>query len=225
MESLIDEHIIVPYFEIITNPQMEVADLWSIIEDSSQASCTTYRRHHHRQKFTPQLPCEGFRCRRRGLVSTKYISGGATGLEVSSSTTAISTGRNPLHRLYGRRARHRRTFAFTARLKQEIIPNFGTLMTHKWHTWKLWDLKHWISDTTDRHHQLCGLHSNWNIPMRIKEINYTGLRVILLRSQYSNNSCVLPGAMLTIDLDSKRTMLSVHWSSATDSASHQSVRQ
>lgn len=202
MESLIDEHTCAIFLEIITNPQMEVADLEAL-------SKIAHKHHVPLIADTTIVPFTTFHAKDFGvdvevLSSTKYISGGATGLGgIIIDYGHFDWSESPTPSLREKSKRIGGRFAFTARLKQEIIPNFGTLMTPQVAYMETLGL-----ETLDiRYHRQASsalwLAQQLEHSDHIKEINYTGLESNPFHALSIKQFGVLPGAMLTIDLDSK----------------------
>lgn len=202
VESLIDDHTCAVFLEIITNPQMEVADLKSLANVA----------HIHGVPLiadTTIVPFTAFHAKDFGvdievLSSTKYISGGATGLGgliIDYGSFDWFASPTPLLREKCRRTGGR--FAFTARLKQEIIPNLGTLMTPQVAYMETLGL-----ETLDIRYRRQSSSALWlaqqlELADDIKKVNYTGLESNPFYSLSMKQFGKLPGAMLTIDLDSK----------------------
>ncbi|UZJ40642.1 PLP-dependent transferase [Prosthecochloris sp. SCSIO W1101] len=130
IESKIDEHTRALYLESITNPQLEVVD-FSVVSGCAE-------------KFGVPLVLDGtlttpflFRSRDFGVAvevvsTTKYISGGATGVGgVIIDNGLFDWGQSPkvslLSGQYGQ-------FAFLAKLRREVFRNCGSCMAphHAW---------------------------------------------------------------------------------------------
>lgn len=109
----IDENTACVYVEIITNPQMEVADIGAL-------SKVAHKKGTILVADTTLIPFTQFSSRNLGIdmvSSTKYISGGATslgGLVIDYGTLE----------------------GFTRKIRGEQLFNFGAYMTPKWHTSK-----------------------------------------------------------------------------------------
>ena len=200
--GLIDNNTAAVFLEIITNPQMEVADLRQLaslahlhgiplIADTTIVPFTAF----HAKEFGIDIEV---------LSSTKYISGGATGLGgIIIDYGSVDWSAVPTKALRDKSKHAGKRFAFTARLKQEIIPNLGTLMTPQAAYMETLGL-----ETLDIRYRRQSSSALW-IASQLKSVegitlvNYTGLEdnpyyEISLR-QFGE----LPGAMLTIDLKSK----------------------
>ena len=128
VEALIDGKTCALFFEIITNPQLFVADIRRLADIAHQAGVPLIA-------DTTIVPFSAFRAADFGVdievvSSTKYISGGGTGL----GGLLIDYGRfdwslSPSPALQARTKRVGKTLAFTARVKTELVTNLGALMT------------------------------------------------------------------------------------------------
>ena len=138
------------------------------------------------------------------ISSTKYISGGGTGL----GGLLIDYGRfdwsqSPSPALQARTKRVGKKQAFTARVKTELVTNLGGLMTPQVAYMETLGL-----DTLDIRFRRQAETTLWlaqqcqKLP-EIKRVNYTGLEdnpfYRLSKAQFGP----LPGAVFTIDLESK----------------------
>ena len=201
-EQLIDDDTCAVFLEIITNPQMEVADLSALAEVA----------HAHGVPLiadTTIVPFTVFHAKDFGVdievvSSTKYISGGATGLGgliIDYGTFDWSQSRNEALRQRTKRVGKKN--AFTARLKTEILTNFGALMTpHEAYMQTLG------LETLDLRFKRQASSALWiaqqlrDVPY-IYKVNYTGLDDNPYHDISEKQFGPLPGAMLTIDLSSK----------------------
>ncbi len=202
VEALIDDKTVALFFEIITNPQLFVADIRKLSEIAHQAGVPLIA-------DTTIVPFPAFRASDFGVdievvSSTKYISGGGTGL----GGLLIDYGRfdwsqHPSPTLLARTRKVGKKLAFTARVKTELVTNLGALMTPQVAYMETLGL-----DTLDIRFRRQAETTLWlarqcqELP-EIKRVNYTGLEdnpfYALSKAQFGQ----LPGAVFTIDLASK----------------------
>ena len=202
VEAQIDDKTCALFFEIITNPQLFVADIPVLADVAHQAGVPLIA-------DTTVVPFPAFHAADWGVdievvSSTKYISGGGTGL----GGLLIDYGRfdwsqSPSLALQARTKRVGKKLAFTARVKTELVTNLGGLMTPQVAYMETLGL-----DTLDLRFRRQAGTTLWlarqcqEIP-QIKRVNYTGLEgnpfYDLSKSQFGE----LPGAVFTIDLESK----------------------
>jgi O-acetylhomoserine (thiol)-lyase len=210
--ALIDDKTCALFFEIITNPQLFVADIRRLADIAHKAGVPLIA-------DTTIVPFSTFRAVDFGVdievvSSTKYISGGGTGL----GGLLIDYGRfdwsqSPSPALQARIKKVGKKLAFTARVKTELITNLGALMTPQAAYMETLGL-----DTLDIRFRRQAETTLWlarqcqQLP-EIKRVNYTGLEdnpfYELSKAQFSvERSGIaergpLPGAVFTIDLASK----------------------
>lgn len=202
VERLIDDNTCALFFEVITNPQLFVADIQALANIAHQAGVPLIA-------DTTIVPFSAFRASELGvdievISSTKYISGGGTGL----GGLIIDYGKfdwtqSPSPSLNARIKKVGKKLAFTARIKTELITNLGALMTPQVAYMETLGL-----DTLDIRYRRQAGTTLWlaqqcqQLP-EIRSVNYTGLEdnafYELSKAQFGN----LPGAVFTIDLDSK----------------------
>lgn len=202
VERLIDDNTCALFFEVITNPQLFVADIRTLANIAHQAGVPLIA-------DTTVVPFSAFRASELGvdievISSTKYISGGGTGL----GGLIIDYGKfdwtqSPSPSLNARIKKVGKKLAFTARIKTELITNLGALMTPQVAYMETLGL-----DTLDIRYRRQAGTTLWlaqqcqQLP-EIRSVNYTGLEdnafYELSKTQFGN----LPGAVFTIDLDSK----------------------
>ena len=202
VEALIDGKTCALFFEIITNPQLFVADIRRLADIAHQAGVPLIA-------DTTIVPFSAFRAADFGVdievvSSTKYISGGGTGL----GGLLIDYGRfdwsqAPSPALQARTKRVGKTLAFTARVKTELVTNLGALMTPQVAYMETLGL-----DTLDIRFRRQAETTRWlarqcqQLP-EIKRVNYTGLEDNPFHELSRKQFGPLPGAVFTIDLDSK----------------------
>ena len=202
ISALIDDKTAALFFEIITNPQLFVADIMALSEIAHAKGIPLIA-------DTTIVPFPAFHAGDFGVdievvISTKYISGGGTGL----GGLLIDYGRfdwsqSPSLALQSRTKRVGKKLAFTARVKTELVTNLGALMTPQVAYMETLGL-----DTLDIRFRRQAETTLWlaqqcqTLP-EIKRVNYTGLEdnpfYELSKAQFGS----LPGAVFTIDLESK----------------------
>lgn len=202
VEALVDDKTTALFFEIITNPQLFVPDIHALAKIAHQAGVPLIA-------DTTIVPFSAFHAVDFGIdievvSSTKYISGGGTGL----GGLLIDYGRfdwsqSPSPQLQRRIRRTGKKMAFTARVKTELVTNLGALMTPQVAYMETLGL-----DTLDlRFHRQAGT-ALWlarqcqQLP-EIKRVNYTGLEDNPFHERSFQQFGPLPGAVFTIDLASK----------------------
>ncbi|MGN1255885.1 MAG: PLP-dependent transferase [Bacteroidaceae bacterium] len=202
VEAAIDEKTCALFFEIITNPQLLVADIEDIAE-------VAHKHHVPLLADTTMVPFSEFKACKLGVdielvSSTKYISGGGTGLggliidfghfdwsQAASSTLRART------RQVGKRQ------AFTARLKTELLTNMGALMVPQVAYIQTLGL-----DTLKLRFERQASSTLWlaqqclEIP-GIRHVNYTGLSQNPYHELATRQFGLLHGAVFTISLESK----------------------
>ncbi len=187
VKNAIDENTALIYLEIITNPQLEVADLQAL----------SVIAHEHNIPLiadTTTIPFTKFSAKSLGVdievvSSTKYISGGANSL----GGLVIDYGNFP---------------ALYRSLKFELLYNLGAYMTPHVAYMQALGL-----ETLDARYEI---QSNNTLELAkrlsklsaIKQVNYVGLEDNafhnLAKAQFNNTY----GAMLTIDLENKQACYS-----------------
>ena len=202
VEALIDDKTCALFFEIITNPQLFVADIKALSEIAHQKGVPLIA-------DTTIVPFPAFRAVDFGVdievvSSTKYISGGGTGLGgLLIDYGKFDWSQSPSPALLSRTKKVGKKLAFTARVKTELITNLGALMTPQVAYMETLGL-----DTLDIRFRRQAETTLWlarqcrHLP-EIKRVNYTGLEnnpfYALSKSQFGP----VPGAVFTIDLESK----------------------
>jgi len=200
--SQIDSQTCALFFEIITNPQLFVADIRQLADIAHQAGVPLIA-------DTTIVPFSAFRAKDFGIdvevvSSTKYISGGGTGLGgLLIDYGTFDWSRHPCPALQARVKKVGKKLAFTARVKTELVTNLGGLMTPQVAYMETLGL-----DTLDIRYRRQSETALWlarrcrQLP-EIKRVNYTGLEnnpfYELSKSQFGP----LPGAVFTIDLASQ----------------------
>ena len=182
VENAIDNDTACIFMEIITNPQMEVADIAALAEIAHKKGIPLVA-------DTTMIPFTQFDAHSLGVdievvSSTKYLSGGAT----SIGGLVIDYGTTP---------------NFTDRMRKELLMNLGAYMTP--HVASMQNLGLETLDARYRVQADNALRVAQALKdvEQIKRVNYIGLEdnpfYELSRRQFGKTS----GAMLTIDLDSQ----------------------
>ncbi len=202
VESLTDEKTVALFFEIITNPQLYVADIKALAEVAARKSVPLIA-------DTTIIPFSRWHAQELGVdievvSSTKYISGGGTGL----GGLIIDYGRydwskSPLPAIQKNVKRAGRRMAFTARIKTELITNLGGLMTPQAAYMETLGL-----DTLDIRYQRQAGSTLWLAKeceklAGISRVNYPGLSSSPDHTLATRQFGSLAGAVFTIDLASK----------------------
>lgn len=202
VEKAIDEQTGGVFFEIITNPQLYVADIAALAEVA----------HRHGVPLladTTIVPFPGFHAKDFGIdielvSSTKYISGGATGLGgLVLDYGTFDWSQSPNEVLKAKAKKFGKRAAFTSRIKTELITNLGAAMVPQvayMETLGLETLQlrfHRQAETTLWLAEQCR-----KIP-EIKRVNYTGLKNNPYYELSLKQFGPLPGAVFTIDLESR----------------------
>ncbi len=202
VEQLIDDKTCALFFEIITNPQLFVADICALANIAHQHGVPLIA-------DTTIVPFSVFRAKDfkvdiEVVSSTKYISGGGTGLGgLLLDYGQFDWTQSPLPALQARVKRVGKKMAFTARVKTELITNLGALMTPQAAYMETLGL-----DTLDIRFRRQAETTLWlaqqcqQLP-QVKRVNYTGLPDNPFYQLSSAQFGPLPGAVLTIDLESK----------------------
>lgn len=201
VESKLDENTVAIFFEVITNPQLSVANIQDIA-DLAHA--------HHVPIIVDStvIPFSRFHAKDFGadievISSTKYISNGGTGLGGILLDYGRFDWKNGHTPALQRRARRVGKMAFTARIKTELITNLGGLMTPQVAYMESLGL-----ETLDIRFERQASSTLWlaqqlqKVP-EIKKVSYTGLKDSPFYEISKKQFGPLPGAMFTIDLESK----------------------
>lgn len=183
VEAAIDNDTACLFMEIITNPQMEVADITALAEIAHKKGIPLVA-------DTTMIPFTQFDAHSLGVdievvSSTKYLSGGAT----SIGGLVIDYGTTP---------------NFTSRMRKEMLMNLGAYMTP--HVAYMQNLG---LETLDARYRVQAGNAlkvarALKSEEKIKRVNYIGLEdnpfYDISRRQFGDTS----GAMLTIDLESEQ---------------------
>jgi len=201
VEQAVDDKTCALFFEIITNPQLFVADIQALSELA----------HSHGIPLmadTTVVPFSVFKAKDLGVdielvSSTKYIGNG-TGLGgLIIDYGKFDWSQSPSSVLRARTKKVGKRQAFTARLKTELLTNLGALMTPQVASQETLGLDtlnisfHRQASTTQWLAEQCQ-----SIP-QIKRVNYTGLKDNPYHELATRQFGDLHGAVFTISLESK----------------------
>jgi len=199
IETHIDANTCAVFLEIITNPQLEVADLKAISAIAKQKGVPVVA-------DTTVIPFCAFRAKDFGVnieivSSTKYISGGATGLgglilDYGNFNWLSSPKLHVMAKEFG-------PAAFTAKLRKEIHRNLGAYMTPQAAYMQTLGLET-LTIRYERATSTClQLVEKLEALPEIESVNYTGLPsnkyFELSLEQFGSR----PGAMFTLNLASR----------------------
>lgn len=195
----IDEKTCAVFFEVITNPQLEVVDICQLAE-------TVHAKGVPLIADTTVVPFTTFRAKDFGVdievvSSTKYISGGATGLGgLLIDYATFDWRQSPTPALQQRVKRVGPKLAFTARVKTELITNLGGALSPQPAYMQTLGL-----ETLQLRFQRQASTARWladqlqQLP-QIKAVGYPALQDNPFCEVSKRQFGDLPGAMLTIDL-------------------------
>lgn len=197
----VDSNTCAIFLEVITNPQLEIADLKQLAAIGREAGVPLVA-------DTTVVPFSVFHAPDFGVdievvSSTKYISGGATsvgGLVLDHGTFDWSHFITLKHwyEQYGEKA-------FTARLRKEIHRNLGAYMTPQVAYMQTLGLET-MQVRFDRQASSClELAGKLQTLAGIASVNYTGLEGNPFYELSTAQFGKYPGAMLTFDLASRET--------------------
>ena len=204
VEAAIDDNTCAVFLEIITNPQMEVADLKAL-------SAITRQKGVPLVADTTIVPFCAFHAKEWGVnieivSSTKYISGGATSLgglivDYCNFDWLSSPKLHTLAKEFG-------PAAFTAKLRKEILRNLGAYMTPQVAYQQTLGLET-LSLRYEKATTTCLQLAQWlERQSQVESVNYTGLVsnpfYKLSLAQFGER----PGAMLTFNLASREACFS-----------------
>lgn len=199
VEAHIDDNTCALFLEIITNPQLEVADLKAL-------SVITKAKGVPLIADTTVIPFSNFKAKEFGInieivSSTKYISGGATSLGglILDYGNFNWLSLPKLHTM----AKEFGAAAFTAKLRKEIHRNLGAYMTPQVAYMQTLGLET-MTVRYDRATDTCQkLVEKLEALPEVELVNYTGLPTNKYHSLSKNQFGNRPGAMFTFDLTSR----------------------
>jgi O-acetylhomoserine (thiol)-lyase len=199
VKANVDKNTCAIFLEVITNPQMEVADLRALSEIAVKAGVPLVA-------DTTIVPFCAWKAKDFGInievvSSTKYISGGATSL----GGLIVDYGKFNWKTSYKLKdlASQVGPNAFTVKLRKEIHRNLGAYMTPQVAYLQTLGIET-LGVRYQRAAETC-LHLAEKLQKvdDIVSVNYTGLKDNLFYQLSSRQFGPLPGAMLTIDLESR----------------------
>jgi len=204
VEKQIDDQTCAVFLEIITNPQMEVVDIKAL-------SALTKTKGVPLIADTTIVPFCGFNAKKFGVnieivSSTKYISGGATGIGgLIIDYATFDWSKSPK---LSKMAKDFDAAAFTAKLRQEIHRNLGAYMTPQvayMQTLGLETLTLRFKHSTET---CLKLVQKLQSLAAITSVNYTALPenrfYEISKAQFGDR----PGAMFTFDLETREACFS-----------------
>jgi O-acetylhomoserine (thiol)-lyase len=200
----IDKKTCAVFLEIITNPQMEVADLKAL-----SAICKD--KNVPLVADTTIVPFSTFKAKDFGVnielvSSTKYISGGATSLgglilDYTTFDWSKSEKLSELAKSFG-------PTAFTVKLRKEIHRNLGAYMTPHTAYMQTLGLETLSLRFTKSSSTCKQLAEKLSTLAGVNNVNYTGLPdnkyAVLSKAQFGD----FPGSMFTFDLESREAAFS-----------------
>jgi O-acetylhomoserine (thiol)-lyase len=204
VHSRIDEHTCAIFLEVITNPQMEIADLKTLSDIGKAAGVPLIA-------DTTVVPFSVFHAKDFGvdieiISSTKYISGGATslgGLIIDYGT--FDWSRSKILKIWSGPAGYE---AFSTRLRREIHRNIGAYMTPQAAYMQTLGLETLQLRFMRQASTCLDLARRLQQEEGIVSVNYTALEhnpfYTLSKIQFGD----YPGAMLTFDLISREACFS-----------------
>lgn len=202
--AAIDANTCAVFLEIITNPQLEIADLKKLSSIAHEYNVPLIA-------DTTIIPFSVFRAADFGIdieviSSTKYISGGATSLggliiDYGSFNWSHNIVLKHWYEQFGEKA-------FTARLRKEIHRNMGAYMTPQVAYMQTLGLET-LSVRYERQSKTClALAQQLERLNGIQRVNYTGLESSPFYELSLSQFGPAPGAMLTFDLASREACFS-----------------
>ncbi len=182
VKQLVDKNTCCIFLEIITNPQMEVADLKGLSEIAHAAGVPLIA-------DTTVIPFTEFSAKQLGVdievvSSTKYLSGGATTL----GGLIIDYGTTP---------------GFTHRIKNEMLFNMGAYMTPHVAYMQSLGLENLNARYRLQSANTLELAQRLTTVPEIKRVNYVGLADNPYHAIAERQFGKTAGAMMTIDMESK----------------------
>ncbi len=204
VEAHIDSNTCAIFLEIITNPQLEVADLKSLSVIAKQCGVPIVA-------DTTIIPFCAFKAKDWGInieivSSTKYISGGATSLggliiDYGNFNWLSSPKLHSLAKEFG-------PSAYTVKLRKEIHRNFGAYMTPQVAYMQNLGLET-LSIRYERATKTCQQLSERMVKVaKIESVNYSGLPFNSFHALSNSQFGERPGAMFTFNLSSREACFS-----------------
>ncbi|MDR1258992.1 MAG: PLP-dependent transferase [Tannerellaceae bacterium] len=206
VRSNIDANTCAIFLEVITNPQMEVADLRALSAIGQDAGVPLIA-------DTTVVPFTVFHAREFGVdieivSSTKYISGGATSLGGLIIDYGTFNWPPNIKALKAWRSDTAGSEAFSTRLRREVHRNLGAYMTPQAAYMQTLGLETLQLRFTRQASTCLDLARRLRQIRGIVSVNYTGLEDNPFYDISKTQFGLLPGAMLTFDLASRRSCFS-----------------
>lgn len=203
IESLIDKNTRALFFETVTNPQLEVADISALRNIADRYGILLIAD----TTMTPPYLSDGeaLRFDLEIISTTKFFSGGATGVGGAVLDYGFyEWGKNPALKEWAHKFG---SGAFFARLKKEVFRNFGAVMSP--HNAYLQSLGlETIALRADKACVNALLLAKWlKNNGQVAGVNYPGLEDSKFY-KLSSMQFRYPGAVLTFELESKETCYS-----------------
>lgn len=199
VKAALDKNTCAVLLEVITNPQLEVADLKGLSLITTEAGVPLVA-------DTTVVPFNAFKAKDFGVnievvSSTKYISGGATSLgglilDYGTFNWANSPKLKGLHSQFG-------PFAFTSKMRKEIHRNLGAYMTPQTAYMQTLGLDTLQLRFEKAAYTCLQLAKQLQSVSGIESVNYTGLESSKFFEISTQQFGKYPGAMLTFDLASR----------------------
>jgi O-acetylhomoserine (thiol)-lyase len=201
IEQIIDDKTRAIYFETVTNPQLEIADIEMLAKIAQKHKILLIAD----STLTPPnvFSAGKFGVNIEVVSTTKYISGGATSfggaiIDHGNYDWKLNTNLSKYTDKFGK-------FAFIAKLRKNIYRNTGGSMAPQTAKFMIQGLDI-LELRVEKCYQNCmALGAFFNSNQKIKRVNYPGLKSDLrfqLAEKYFNG---VPGTIMTFDLESKAT--------------------
>lgn len=199
IEQIIDDKTRAIYFETVTNPQLEIADIEMLAAIAQKHKILLIAD----STLTPPnvFSAGKFGVNIEVVSTTKYISGGATSfggaiIDHGNYDWKLNTNLSKYTEKFGK-------FAFIAKLRKNIYRNTGGSMAPQTAKFMIQGLDI-IELRVEKCYQNCmALGAFFNSNQKIKRVNYPGLKSDLrfpVAEKYFNG---VPGTIMTFDLESK----------------------
>ena len=199
IEQIIDDKTRAIYFETVTNPQLEIADIEMLASIAQKHKILLIAD----STLTPPnvFSAGKFGVNIEVVSTTKYISGGATSfggaiIDHGNYDWKLNTNLSKYTEKFGK-------FAFIAKLRKNIYRNTGGSMAPQTAKFMIQGLDI-IELRVEKCYQNCmALGAFFNSNQKIKRVNYPGLKSDLrfqLAEKYFKG---VPGTIMTFDLESK----------------------
>jgi O-acetylhomoserine (thiol)-lyase len=199
IESLIDENTRAIYFETVTNPQLEVADISRLAEIANKHNILLIA-------DSTVTPPSVFNSKLLGvhievMSTTKFISGGATAFGgVIIDNGLYKWNKNPNCLAFAKKFGKD---AFTARLRKNYYRNFGMPMTAHSANYMIAGL-----DILELRVERCYLNcmklgEYFQQNKKVTRVDYPGLKDSPYYDLALSQFCGIPGTVMTFDLESQ----------------------